>query len=225
MARSTGKGRNTRPTRDIYDVVAVTKDGKTVRVIDRAVEVTRLGGNHTDVAARCGIAREVVYEWERTGTKTAADVHAGRRTLADCSKHERKCFDFVQAMVEAEVEKKLYLLGISEQVAVGGRDVLTVKEKYDAAGNIIERVEQTETQAPNPQMLRYLLAVHWPDQFSERRVHELTGPAGGPIAVEVTPVVDQLLADLERIATNHAETDPLIAAAHHATNGTANGHT
>src|SRR5688500_1885088 len=81
----------------IHDVIDVKKDGTEVTILDRAVETMALGGFIATVAARCGVSRETIYEWERIGARASADVLAGRRKGSSLTKTERECVEFVTA--------------------------------------------------------------------------------------------------------------------------------
>lgn len=206
----------TRPTRDIYEIVAYDRDGRPIRVIDRAVETFRLGGSQRDVADRCGVAREVVREWVRRGTVVSSDIFAGRRLVAELTRHERKCFDFVQLTAQAEAEGKVYLLGLAERLSAGGYIVETVTEKVEAQEDgtlkVVERTTKRATAAPDGQMIRWRLATRWPEEFSQRGSLELTGPDGGPVQIEAMPIIDRMLGELDRIAINTTATDELLSA-------------
>lgn len=213
----------TRPTRDIYEIIAYTQAGAPIRVIDRAVETFRLGGSQRDVADRCGVAREVVREWIRRGTVVSSDIFAGRRLVADLTRHERKCFDFVQLTAQAEADGKVYLLGLAEQLASGGYVVETITEKVEAQDDgtmrVLERTVKRAKAAPDGQMIRWRLATRWPEEFAQRGSLELTGPDGGPVQIEAVPIIDRMLGELDRIAINTTATDELLAAVDTGGNG------
>lgn len=206
----------TRPTRDIYDIVGYTSGGAPIRVIDRAVDTIRIGGSVRDVADRCGLDQSVVREWLRRGTAVSADIFGGRRLMGDLTRHERKCFEFVQLTAQAEADGKAYLLGLAEQVARGGFVVETVTEKVDPTKLVdgkpvvLERTTKRTLAAPDGPMIRWRLAARWPAEFRNRV--EITGAEGGPVQVDASPIIDRLLSELERIATNTAATDDLLGA-------------
>lgn len=210
--RRAGAGRK---TRSLADVVGARRDGTKVTVLDRAVETYRLGGFTADVAARCGVARETLHEWERTGTKAITDVTAGRRHRSALTAHEKKCAEFVMAVEQAVADGKVLLLGLAQKLAAGDFQVTHTTEKVDARGNTVERTTRTETILPSESMIRWTLATRWPDQFAQRV--QVTGADGTPL-LDLSPV-DRLLGELDRIAHQHAETDPLITQ-----NGNGNGH-
>lgn len=206
----------TRPTRDIYDIVAYTQAGAPIRVIDRAVDTFRIGGSARDVADRCGIEQSVVREWIRRGTVVSGDLFAGRRTMGDLSRHERKCFDFVQLTAQAEADGKAYLLGLAEKLAQGGFVIETITEKIEPGGDgkpdkLIERTTKRATAAPDGNMIRWRLATRWPAEFRDRSSLELTGADGGPVQIDASPIIDRLMGELDRIATNTEATDELLA--------------
>lgn len=206
----TGPGR---PPRDLHEICGYTKDGKPVRVIDRAVECSRLGMSLSDTAARCGIDRSVIFEWERRGTVVSTEIYGGRRRVVDLTKHERKCFEFVQLTAQAEAEGVTYWLGLAEKLAAGGFVMETITEKVDATtGKVIERSTKRSAAAPDGPMIRWGLERRRPEQFGQRTAVELTGAGGGPVQIEATAVIDLLLGELDRIAVNTDATDVLLAA-------------
>jgi DNA-binding transcriptional MerR regulator len=210
----TGTPQVRRPTRDIYDIVGYTTGGQPIRVIDRAVDTLRIGGSIPDVADRCGIARETVREWQRLGTLVSADIFGGRRRMGDLTKHERKCFDFVQLTAQAEADGKAYLLGLAEKIAQGGYQITTITEKVERAQDgtekVIERTTKTATAGPDGTMVRWRLAARWPDEFRDRGTLEVVGAGGGPVQVDSAPVLERLMRELDRIAENTAATDELL---------------
>jgi len=220
MARSRNPGqpppnnlrRPGQPCRDLHDICAYDKQGKPIRVIDRAVETVRLGLGLKDVARRCGIAVEVVGEWERRGTVVSTDIYAGRRRSADLSKHERKCFEFVQLTAQADAERATYWAGLAEKLAAGGFVIETVTEKVDADGKVLERSTKRSAAAPDGQMIRWGLERARREEFGQHTAVELTGPGGGPVQIEAAAVIDLLLGEVDRIAVNTEVTDVLLAA-------------
>lgn len=203
---------DTRPTRDIYAIVGYNDEGAPIRVIDRAIEGYRTGASPGDIANLCGVARETVTEWVRRGTAVSADVYANRRRVADLSRHERKCFEFVQLTAQAEAEGKMFLLGLADQVAGGGYIVETITEKVDAEGKVIERTTKRQAAPLDGAMIRWRLATRWPDEFSRRTDVHVAGPDGGPVRLDATPIIDRLLGELDRMADNLHESDALIEA-------------
>jgi transposase-like protein len=175
----------------------VTQGGGEVMVWERAADVVRLGGTITDAATRVGVARQVFAEWVRNGTRLLNALAANARDPADLNAHEQATIKLVESIEQAEAESKLIMLGLLDRAA-RGVEVRTVTVRLDAQGNEIDRVERTEQRGPDPATLRWRLERRWPDEFAPRVRAEVTGPDGGPIAVDVATRAEELARELRR---------------------------
>jgi hypothetical protein len=171
--------------------------GTEVMVWERAADVIRLGGTLRDAATRVGVTREVFAQWVRNGTRLLSALAVEARDPADLSEHEQATIRLAEAIEQAEAESKLIMLGLLDRAA-RGVEVRTVTVRLDASGNEIDRVERTEQRGPDPATLRWRLERRWPEEFAPRVRAEVSGPDGGPIAVDVATRAEELARELRR---------------------------
>lgn len=161
-----------------------------VTVMDRVVETLRLGGYIEDAAARVGASKKTLYDWMRAGARADRDLYSGKVTVSKLSAHQRRCREFLHAVVNAEADGKMLLLGLSEKLARGGYKRETVTEKRNSAGQVIERTVKEEVAEPDGAMLRWRMERRWPHQFG-RRIVELVGGGEHSWEDEADPVEER----------------------------------
>ena len=190
-----------RPPIKMTEVVARVPDGqggsREVSRLDRVREVYRVCGFDKDAAARCGVNTDTYRGWLRDGNRLRADLLAGRIKARDLKVGDKERILLAETVEQAEVEGRLLMLGLAEQLSRGGIKVThtTIKE---VGGQPTERTVREEQTLPDGQMIRWRLERRYPAEFGVRRV-ELTGEGGGPLQVE-QPAVGQLLETLDRMA-------------------------
>ena len=221
-------GSRRRP-RDLDEVVRTEEDAqgnpRPVTLLDAMVEAMSVSGITADVAARAGITAAQLRDWRAKGARAVNDVLLGTRKLGQLTAEERQCAALDERLRKAENEARLFLAGTARREAQGGRQVRKTKVKHQRVEGAlveVERVEITETAAPDGAMLRWLLATRWPDEYGRARL-ELSGPDGGPIPVELRSASDKLLDDLSRMASHEQEVGALVAGALPANGNNHNG--
>jgi hypothetical protein len=190
--------------KNLDDVIGYRQatDGSQVPVtyMDRIVEAISLGGFLHDAAARVGVTVETLRDWRRQGNKALADVLAGRKRRSHFTKRERQYAELAQRMETAEAEARLRLLGIGQQLAQGGAELVETIEKVvepdRGPRRVVERTTRTSHSLPDARMVTWLLSHRWPADFAGRV--ELTGPAGGPVQVDTRPALDRLRQAVEK---------------------------
>lgn len=161
------------------------RDGGEVQVtrLDRIIETFRVGGTIADAAARAGVARQCLYDWQRKGVRVRAELIAGTKRDAELTADDLDYLAYVEAVEKAESEGKLLLLGLNDRLARGGIPLTTTTVKTDATGNVVERTEKTEHTLPDGAAIRWALQCRWPDEFQPRQKVELAGQ----VAIEGQP--------------------------------------
>jgi hypothetical protein len=179
-----------------------------ITIMDRVEETIRQGAFLHDAAARVGVTVETLRRWITTGNASAADVLSGRRRLSQLNAHERRCVELAERVERAEAEAKVVLTGTAMKVARGGFKRMETTRKTTGQGPPEVTVREIEA-APDAHMLSWMLSHRWPEDFGRNRL-EVTGPGGGPLAVDVTPVAERLREALAEVRANM--------------NGSSNGH-
>lgn len=169
-----------------------------VTVAERITEALRSGQYVETAAAMAGVHRDSVFSWLRIGANINGAVAAGTRTRRSLTAHEKRCAEFSDAVDEAQRMSEGIDVTRLAQLAAGGVPLTTVVTKYDAQGNVVERTERTEHTLPSAQVLTWRLERRFPHRWGRKT--EVSGPEGGPIAVEVEQAgVEALLGLVERM--------------------------
>jgi hypothetical protein len=174
--------RTGRPSK-IHDVVNVRDDGTRVTVADRIVAALRAGNYLEPSAQAVGVAKTTVYEWIKLGGAAQRRITNDGVNRSALSQHERRCLDFADAVADAQAEWEVDANARLQRLAVGDHTVVTVTEKVNADGELLERTTKTERLAPSAQVLEWRLTRRFPDRYSQRV--EVSGPEGAAIPVEV----------------------------------------
>ncbi len=199
-----------------------TSDGELVQVIevnliDRVEEALRAGAFVKDAAARIGVDKSRLWEWQKTGVRAQRDLLTGVRRHSDLSRHEKQCAELAARMESAEAEARLQLLALGQKLAQGGFVRREVTKKVNATGQVLETTTKESVADPEPRMIQWLLSRRWPEDFNRNTI-ELTGADGAPL-IDGKAVAVRLAEEIAAARANRAATEPEQLAG---TNG--NGH-
>lgn len=191
--------------RDPYEIVGyddiITEDGvehRPVRVIDRVETTLRMNGFMHDAAARAGISPDKLRIWRGKGNRANSAILEGRKRYSELDTLTKRCIELARRMDLAEAESRSVLLDTANRLAVGGLERKRLVQKRDMrTGDVVEVTEETTTMLPDPRMITWLLTHRYPQDFPAQRV-EISGPAGGPVEVEIT-ARDRLLDAIEAV--------------------------
>jgi hypothetical protein len=141
-----------------------------VTVFSHIVDALRVGMYLEPAILSTGISKSTVYAWLKTaGTITLA--HSGREVNRNkLSAHERRCLDFLEAVDEAQHSWELRALADHSRIERGGWQSVTVREKVNAAGEVVERTTTSETMAPDARAIEWRLTRRFPERYSQRVV-------------------------------------------------------
>ncbi len=158
-------------------------DGTTTKitVADRIIEAVRAGTPLEGAAASGGITNDTLWRWIREGAKATRLLTAGTKPK-DLTAEQRRLAEFSEEIHRAAGEWEANSNLLLERLARGGTKIVTVTEKVDAAGTLIDRTTKTETLGPSPQVLQWRLSRRFPQRYADRV--EVTGAGGEPISVE-----------------------------------------
>lgn len=205
--------------------------GKPVTITERVVETLRAGGFIHDAAARIGFPRETLSDWRKLGQRTIRDIVQGRKRSHELTDHERECVVLAREMEKAEADAKVWMLGKLHDLGAGmKRTETTTRTRTPIVGEtvvteaavVVETTIKEITAVPDVRALTWLLEHRFQRDFGMKRI-ELSGPEGGPIAIETESAVDKLREAIAAVQATKAETDDDLAALGADGNGT-NGH-
>lgn len=155
----------------------------TVVTADKIVSALRVGTPEEGAAASVGITLATLRAWKTEGARILRRMTQQGQNRSDLSHRERRLADFSSKVLLAEGEWEAKSNGLLDRIAEGGLQVVTVTEKVNAEGEVIERTHRTEQLGPNPGVLMARLKMRFPGRYSERV--EVTGAEGEPIAIEL----------------------------------------
>lgn len=168
-----------RPTK-IDAVVRLRTDPETneqvpVTAGEQVIERVRLGLMLDDAAATALVTRQTIHNWRRQGAVARARLANGSRITPNQAKYA----GFLDALERAEAEAEYLRLAIVQRAAEGGFTTRKVTTRRDSSGNVIERVEVTETLAPQWTAAAWWLDRRMSHKYSRRVEH--TGAGGAPL--------------------------------------------
>lgn len=134
-------------------------------------------------AKRAGITSETFYQWEKAAGRARTRLANGVEH-DDLTDYDRLCIEFSDRVNAAELAWEARQNAELERLGRGGIPTLTVREKVDGQGNVIERTETRSTTLPDAQVLLSRLRLRFPKDYSDRLVIAGEGE-GGAIPVEV----------------------------------------
>lgn len=170
---------------DVRDDTGTVTGTRSVTASERIVQAIRIGMYLEPAAASAGVHKDTVYGWLRTGAQAHAALATAEATGTpprELTDHERRCMDFSDAVARAESEWELAANSQLERLARGDVEVVTITEKVDAKGNVVERTSRTERLAPNAQVLQLRLTRRFMERYAGRI--EVTGAGGEPLVPE-----------------------------------------
>lgn len=159
------------------------EDGTTtnVTVSDRIIETVRSGTPLEGAAGSAGITNETLWRWLREGARAQRLLHAGTKPR-DLTAEQRRLATFSEEVFRAIGEWEANSNLLLERLARGGTRIVTVTEKVDKDGNVIDKTTKTETLGPSAAVIQWRLSRRFPDRYADRV--EVTGAGGEPISVE-----------------------------------------
>jgi len=163
-----------RPSK-IDQVVRHRDNGTPVTAGEQVIERIQLGLDLQSAADSAGISRATLHNWRLPGARHRAAAATGKKLTPA----QRRLAEFLDALERAEAEAEADRLAIISRSAQGGAVVTKTTVKRDAAGNVVERTEVTETLRPEWTAAAWWLERRKPQKYA-RRV-EVTGAEGQPL--------------------------------------------
>lgn len=125
-------------------------------LIDDICKFIQMGCSVKDACEAAGISQTAYYEWlERAKGPNPSPIFT----------------EFADRTSRARAESKATLVGVLKSCAIG-------EPIFNDAGEVVGRKNKDWRAAA------HMLACRYPDEWSERRRHEHSGPAGKPIEVQ-----------------------------------------
>lgn len=179
------------------DAIVGTDDkGAPITVADRITTYGLGIGLYLEPAiANAGVAKSTVYGWLSVAGKARIRT-GGNDSDPSLTAHEQKCIAFSDAVERTAAAWESSKLTVLEQAERGGAELVTITEKTDGDGNVIERTKRTEILGPDLPTIRWRLTRRFPDRYPAGRV-ELTGREGGPLELSVADRANALADALE----------------------------
>lgn len=179
-----------------------TRDGRTITVADRIVELIAIGAYAERAARSAGVPKATFYGWlER--------AQMARETLAmkpgtKLSPHDAACLALSDAVEDAESTYEMTALAALERIGQGGVNLTTTVEKYGIGENgeqvLVERQTRVTGLAPNPSVLMWKLVRRFPERYQLRPDAGAAAAAGDEL-VDLTPgAIADMVSDVEAFA-------------------------
>lgn len=179
-------------------------DGTRTTVAARVLDLVEHAVPLVHAAAAAGIDAGTLRSWLTIGGQVARDIATRKRTRTSLTAHEQACWEFSARTTQVRAGWVADTLCSVDQARRGGRRTVRTVDKFDADGNVVERVVTTEEEAPNLSAATWLLAHALPTEFGKQRL-EVTGPDDGPVKLDYGNVAT-LAADVRAfIADRQAE--------------------
>lgn len=160
---------------------------------------------HVEVAyVLAGVSKSAYYQWLGRAARARQDIAAGTRKLSDLGSLDRRCLEFVEALMRAEAQAEGF--GVREIVAASSQPVTETEERVEERvvgvgenGQPVIATVRTTVTRTKPADWR---AAAWMLERRHARYRarqEITGADGGPIEFTV-----RLAALVEVIASHQA---------------------
>lgn len=171
--------------------------GEPITVADRIVNALQVGTYFEHATAGAGIRKETAYEWLRVAGRLRLRARGAPITNLDPKPtgHELRCLAFSDAVDEAMGVLAIASMTLVERLARGGIPQVTVTEKVDAAGVLIERTTRTEHTLPSERALLWRLERRFPALYGNRV--EVTAHVDGVVVQSVEERADELAGALD----------------------------
>lgn len=195
------------------DIVATrpgTGDG--ITRAERIVEAIRAGSYVETAAAAAGVDKSTLYDWLKGGAHANTKHSRGTRLSAK----EKRLAAFANAVAEAEAQAEVLLIGTITDMALGGREVVTVTEKVDGSGRVVDTTTKRERLAPNVAAATWRAERRHPEKWGRRQLIEVGGVGEGGVGKIDSPLA-ALLGDLDAMERRQHEA---LTAAQQATEDT-----
>lgn len=184
------KGSDVITHRPVVDPDTHQPTGETVPVtrIDQICDDLAIGMPAHRAAQRAGIAVATFYLWEKTAGRARATRASGGKLTAD----EKRCLEFLDRVMDAELRWEARQNATLEQISRGGILQETVVEKVDDKGKVTRTVTSSAT-LPDARTTLTRLRQRFPKNYQDRVVIEGTGEDGAiPVEHRVQSLADAL---------------------------------
>ncbi len=165
------------------------------KVSGQIIEDIRIGCYTEDAAARAGVSKMSLYEWQKVGARAKRSL--GTKPDAELTPHERRCIAFSDAVSEARAEWVRNANAQLDRLQAGGIRTETVTERYNGKGELVERTVKADVTLPSKEVLFWRLERTMPQSYGRR------------VAIEVeTPTADhaeKVASELEAYLAGHAD--------------------
>lgn len=145
--------------------------------------IVATGCTYAEALARCGVSARTAERWMYTGGAAHRDIADGKLHRKDLDSFTRRSLVFYEAVAGACAEVVVRWQSILELEGRGGYPITktTVREKRNAAGELLERTEETvtETARPNVDVITWKMRK----QIDVYREKPLVFVTGGPLDV------------------------------------------
>lgn len=147
----------------------------TPAMIDEICAHIAKGVSFRDAAAMCDIGQTTFYRWKRQAKRAKSGIFA----------------EFAVRLRKAEAEAVATLIGVAVTAAEQGREIVTVKEHYDADGNLQRRIVETQRLPRDPNLALKILEHRNPKRYGRaHRLHHSGEVKGGGGNVPVRLIFD-----------------------------------
>ncbi len=150
------------------------KDGSTeevnVTAADRILSALRTGNYFEQACAAAGVHKETAYGWLRRGAQAVARAAMLNLPVEelDLPPTDLRYVEFSDAVAQAEAQWEVQANTLLENAARGGVTEVTVTEKHDANGNLVETTTRTTTLPPNVQVIEWRLTRRYSERYYPR---------------------------------------------------------
>lgn len=146
----------------------------TPAMIDEICAHIAKGVSFRDAAAMCDIGQTTFYRWKRQAKRAKSGIFA----------------EFAVRLRKAEAEATAVLLGIINEAATRGREVMTEVKHFDSNGQLTGWTETRQKIPRDSGLALKMLERRHPDRFGVRRHYEHSGEIKGGSNVPVRLVFD-----------------------------------
>ena len=165
-------------------------------------------GNHIATAADItGVAQSTLFGWLQLGREARAARDRGERL----DPRAREYLEFLEAVTRARARATADAIGVVQKVMVGG---YLISEEPALSGDGLPIYDQTGALAykrvfaqPDGRLAMEYASRHTPDLWGRNGVArvELSGPDGGPIAIEESTMAAALTKRFEEVLAREEE--------------------
>lgn len=144
------------------------RDGNPITVADHIAQAIAAGNYFEQACQSAGVAKSTAYRWLSTGAKAAQAINKLGPDAVTLTRNDRRCLEFWDAVTEAEARWEVSAVTQLEQLGRGGAQKVTITERVDPNGQLIEKTIRTETLPPDARVLMWRLERRFPDRYGHR---------------------------------------------------------